>query len=131
MEKLLAVGAGGCLGALLRYGVVTWIPRWPLTDSLPIPLGVLFANLLGCMLVGALRGISESLHVFNETSSLFLFTGLLGGFTTFSAFSMETIDLLQRGQFAGATIYVGVSVVAGILLAWTAYVGCCHALANP
>lgn len=118
MNVLIAVGSGGCLGALLRFGVILWAPRLPLSESVQLPLGVILANLGGCFLLGLLKGAVDAGGIFSDATRLFLFTGLLGGFTTFSTFGAETVDLLERGQPFAAMLYVGISVFGGILLVW-------------
>lgn len=130
MDKLLAVGFGGFLGAVLRYGMITWIPRVPWFQDCPIPLPTLLVNLAGCLVIGILRGVADSLQVFSPATSLFLFTGILGSFTTFSTFGLETWRLLDEGKLFETLIYVGLSVILGVLLVWIGYSLCCRALQN-
>ena len=91
----LAIGAvslGASVGALLRWGAGLWLnARW-----LGFPLGTLFVNCVGGLVIGAVFFWLE--HAPNELLRLLLVTGLLGGFTTFSAFSVESLILLQRGH---------------------------------
>ena len=89
---------------------------------MPIPMGVVLVNLLGCLLIGILKGLSDTHDWFSPTATLLVFTGVLGSFTTFSTFGMETIELLQAGQWWGASLYVGISVVLGLLLVWVGYI---------
>ena len=88
---------------------------------MPIPMGVVLVNLIGCLLIGVLKGLSDSHEVFSPTLALLVFTGLLGSFTTFSTFGLETIELLQAGQWWSAALYVGISVVLGVILVWSGY----------
>lgn len=92
--QLLAVALGGALGSVLRWRVGLWLNQ----PASALPLGTLLVNCLGGLLIGA------AIHVFtrapNETLRLLLVTGLLGGLTTFSAFSAESLGLLHRGQWA-------------------------------
>lgn len=107
---MLWVGLGGGLGSVLRYGLGRWISARVGTG---FPWGTLAVNLLGCLAIGFLcrllenRGSSESLR-------LFLVIGLLGGFTTFSAFGLETTALIHSGRPAAAMAYVAVSVLGGV-----------------
>jgi|MDTC01.3.fsa_nt_gb CrcB protein len=121
MTQVIAVGLGGCVGALLRYGLVGWIPQWPLSQTMPIPIGVLIVNLMGCLLIGVLKGLSDARDFFSPATALLVFTGCLGSFTTFSTFGMETVDMLQAGQWSSAVLYVGISVLVGLILVWVGY----------
>ena len=113
---LVAFGAG--IGAVLRWAAGVWLnERWS-----GFPLGTLFVNCLGGLLVGI--ALVWFLRTPDEPLRLLLVTGLLGGFTTFSAFSVESLILLQRGQWGMATAHtlghvVGALVCAG-LGAWLA-----------
>lgn len=131
MDKLLAVGCGGFLGAILRYGMILWVPRVPLFQDCPLPLATLLVNLIGCLIIGFLKGFADCLHVFNPSTNLFLFTGLLGSFTTFSTFGFETWRLLDEGKIFEVLLYVSLSVFLGILLVWLGYSFCCRAFQNP
>lgn len=131
MDKLLAVGCGGFLGAIMRYGMIVWVPRVSVFQDCPIPLSTFFVNMIGCLVIGFLKGIADSLHVFNPTTNLFLFTGILGSFTTFSTFGFETWRLLDEGKIVEVLLYVSLSVFLGILLVWLGYSFCCRALQSP
>ena len=108
MKDLLFVGAGGFFGASLRYlsvhGSLVLFP------STRLPLGTLFVNVLGCLLIGCMAGFIER----SSTSAdlrLFIVPGLLGGFTTFSAFSLESVNLLREGALGLALLNVVLSLV--------------------
>ena len=111
--RILLVAAGGALGALARYGVGAMATR--LAPTAVWPWATLTVNVGGGLLMGllagwlAFRGGSQG-----ETVRLFAAVGLLGGFTTFSAFSLETALMIERRQFAMAGGYVGLSVVLSI-----------------
>ena len=105
----------------MRFGMVSWVPKWPWSQTVPIPIGVVVVNLFGCLLIGVLKGWSDAHQVFSPTLTLLVFTGVLGSFTTFSTFGMETIELLQAGQWWSAALYVGISVVLGLILVWAGY----------
>ena len=106
--KFLAVFIGGGLGALSRYAVTT-----ALAGKLGnFPIGTFAANILGSFLMGVLLGIFSSKT--NETLRLLLTVGFLGGFTTFSSFSAETLTLIRDGQIFSALINVFASVGIGL-----------------
>lgn len=108
----IAIFVGAGLGALLRWGLALWLnPVFP-----TIPLGTLAANVLGGFAMGLLMGAFAQYESLSPVLRLALTTGLLGGLTTFSAFSAETSALLLRGQYAWAAtaicLHVGASVMA-------------------
>ena len=109
MTNLLLVGAGGFLGAVARYLLGGWILHHSMAAK--FPWGTFTINVLGCLVIGVLSGVAERFDTFGHGARLFLFTGLLGGFTTFSAFGLETIFLMRRGEWFFAALYVGASVV--------------------
>ena len=111
MKILFVIGLGSFIGGILRYGMAQGIQSRFLSAY---PFGTLSVNLLGCLLIGIVYGLSEKGNLSPEWR-LFLATGLLGGFTTFSAFSNETVSMLREGQFSPAILYVVASVVLGIL----------------
>ena len=118
MSHALAVFLGGGLGALARYGVGRWTLAW---FGAGFPWGTLAVNVAGGLVIGIAAGALESV---SQPARLFFITGLLGGFTTFSAFSLETLALWQRGEAGAAFGYVAASLIlslgacaAGLLLA--------------
>ena len=116
MKDLLLVGLGGAIGAVSRYTLSGLV-----SHSLQLgrfPLGTLMVNVVGCFLVGAFWGISERTNLTAAEVRLFLVTGVLGGFTTFSAFGMESVELVRRQDWMGFGTYVVGSVVGGVVLAW-------------
>lgn len=115
--NLLIVGAGSCIGGMLRFGLSQWIQTK--TEAV-FPYGTLCINLLGCFLIGLVFGWSERTAISQEWR-LLLTTGLLGGFTTFSAFSNETVGMLRSGWYAGAVLYVLSSVLPGIAATFGGY----------
>jgi CrcB protein len=84
------------------------------------PLGTLVVNVLGCIVAGLLAGLVERHSWFSPDIRVFLFTGLIGGFTTFSAFGVETVLLLRRGEVAIAFAYVALSLLCGLGALWLA-----------
>ena len=87
-------------------------------------------NVLGCAVAGLLSGLVERHDMFGPHMRLLLFTGILGGFTTFSAFGLETIHLLRRGQAGAAAAYVGLSVVVGLAAFFLAFAVIPHSRAR-
>lgn len=116
MKGILLVGLGGFLGSIARYKLGEFILHLSSQDR--FPLGTLSVNVLGCLIVGVLAGTAERYEVLGADARLFLFTGLLGGFTTFSAFGLETVHLIRRGDLGFAVLYAGGSVVLGIAAVW-------------
>lgn len=108
-----SVALGGALGALARWAGSLAAVRW-LGGAV---WGTLFINLLGCLLIGVFRGAALRQPALAGWAPL-LVSGFLGAFTTFSAFSWEAIELERRGGPRVAAVYVAVSVVGGLGLAW-------------
>lgn len=111
MKILLAIGTGSFLGGILRYLIAQFIQQKFLSS---FPFGTMTVNLAGCLLIGVVFGIAER-GTLTQEWRLFLATGLLGGFTTFSAFSMETVNMLRDGEFWYATAYLSVSLIVGLI----------------
>ena len=99
----------GGLGALARVGVATALP------ARGLPWGTLAVNVVGCLLIGIVFQWFEARGALASPWRLALIGGFLGGFTTFSAFGIETFDLLRSGQFGWAAGYVTASLVLGLL----------------
>ena len=115
-KQILFVGIGGARGAIARYKLGGFILHR--SETWNFPLSTLCVNLLGCVIIGVLAALVEHHDIFAPTTRLFLFTGLLGGFTTFSAFGYEGIFLLRRGHVDLASLYAVVSVVGGFVAVW-------------
>ena len=96
MSNLLLTGLGGFFGAMGRHGLGGLSQR--LVGSPLFPFGTLLVNVLGCLAIGALAGVAESRGAFTAERQAFLLTGLLGGFTTWSAFGFESVQLLRTGH---------------------------------
>ena len=109
MERLLAIAVGGALGALLRYGVGTGVDRWLGRD---FPWGILLVNVSGSVAMGAAYALLVERELLNPALRAVLMVGLLGAFTTFSTFSLDTVHLLERGEALRALV----NVTAGVLL---------------
>ncbi len=110
MQQILFVALGGALGSVARYLAVQLVMRF---HPQPFPLGTMAVNIIGSFLIGVLMArfaVNDS-----ESSRLFLVTGILGGFTTFSAFSWDVLSLVQRGSWGQAAIYVAASVLLSLV----------------
>lgn len=114
MKELLLVALGGMLGASLRYLITLLVSAQALGA---FPLATLFINLIGCLLIGTLY-----VNFFEQASYSWikplLMVGVLGGFTTFSSFSLESIQMFKEGRYAWVFLYVMLSNIGGLLLAW-------------
>jgi len=113
--SLLAVAGGGALGASLRY-LVAVLSRQGAPGA--FPTGTLSVNLLGCLLIGVAANLFAAGEGTRTTLRLFLVVGLLGGFTTFSSFGLETLRLLEEGRVLAAALYVAASNVGGLGLCY-------------
>lgn len=111
MVNMLAVALGAAIGANLRYGLTLWAAQRFGTSW---PYGTFIINLLGCLVIGGLLSLATSRLTLTEPLRLLLVTGLLGGFTTFSSFGYESVSMINSGNWVGAGLYVGGSVVLGL-----------------
>jgi len=112
VKIMMAVAAGGAIGAVGRYGMTSVAAHW---FSVGFPYGTLLVNLIGSFVLGLLFEASILVWSPQEELRAFLFVGVLGGFTTFSGFSLDVYQLWSRGDIWLTAIYVGVSVVLCIL----------------
>jgi len=111
MTPVLAVALGGALGSVARYLVVAQMARWL---GLAFPWGTLTVNVVGGLAIGLLAEAMALKWPVSPETRLFLITGVLGGFTTFSAFSLEVVALVERGALGAALLYIVASVVLSI-----------------
>jgi CrcB protein len=118
MQAALIVALGGALGSVLRFKIGAAILHH--TETAQFPYGTFTVNVLGCLIAGLLAGLGEHFEFLTADVRLFLFTGFLGGFTTFSAFGVETIALIERGEWSVAAAYVLLSVACGLAALWAA-----------
>ena len=116
LTKILLVGLGGFMGASLRYLSGLLVGRF--TSQTPFPYETFFVNMLGCLLIGFFAGLADTRDLFSETSRVFVFTGFLGAFTTFSTFSHDTLGLFQEGYPSQALMNMGVQIFLGLIAVW-------------
>ncbi|HWA37401.1 MAG TPA: fluoride efflux transporter CrcB [Burkholderiales bacterium] len=118
MREVLLVALGGALGSVGRYACGAAVLQYSV--GWRFPAGTFLVNVLGCLVAGLLIGLAENYGFLTAQVRLLLFTGFLGGFTTFSAFGVETVALIQRGEVVVAGAYVVASVACGVLALWGA-----------
>jgi fluoride exporter len=116
MIKVLLVALGGAVGSVLRY-LASGIAQ-DLFRSATFPVGTLLVNLAGCLLIGAGSQLAESRGAFADTTRVLLFVGVLGGFTTFSAFSNETFNLFRAGSTTLGWLNAGAQLAGGLACVW-------------
>ena len=115
----VVVGSGGFLGALARYGLSGLVHR-----QLPLatyPYGTLVVNLLGCLMIGVVVGLTESRQLLGPEMRMFALIGILGGFTTFSTFAYETFAMIRNDETLRAIANVGGHVLIGLACVWLGY----------
>lgn len=119
MNAVVWVALGGALGSVARYSLAGWVMGF--AGPARFPWGTFAVNVIGCLVVGVMAGLADKHDLISPTARLFLFTGLAGGFTTFSAFGLETFGLLKRGETLVAIGYVVSSVLVGVLVLAAGY----------
>lgn len=115
MRTLLLIGLGGGIGSMLRYLTSVVIQKYYATV---FPLATLVVNILGCLLIGIIMGLLEKNYVTDSSMKWLLVTGFCGGYTTFSTFGLENIQLFQNNNMGLAFLYIAASVSAGLLAVW-------------
>lgn len=118
MQNYLLVFAGGGIGAIARYWLSGFVYQKIGSD---FPSGTLLVNILGCLLIGIMMSVLEERFVVYPSLRIFLTMGILGGFTTFSSFSFETVALLRDGELFYATANVVLSVVTCLGSTWLGF----------
>ena len=116
--KIMLIGVAGLIGTLARYWLAGVVAR---RYGETFPMGTLFVNLIGCFLAGLLFYLMQERFAVSQTLNAILMIGFLGGFTTFSAYGLQTFTLLRDGQFAFAALNLAVSNVVGLLMVWAGY----------
>ena len=113
IKQILLVGLGGAVGSILRFLTSAFIVR---IEPFPFPLATFLINILGCFCIGLFANLVPSNNL-----RMLLITGFCGGFTTFSSFTNENFLLLQNGQYLTALIYIGGSIMIGILAVFAGF----------
>ena len=111
MKQFLLVFLGGGLGSILRY----WISKNLNSYYSNFYLGTFLVNIIGCLLIGILVGLTLKHNYITQNQTLLLATGFCGGFTTFSTFALESNILLKESSILYTSLYLGLSVALGIL----------------
>lgn len=112
IKHIILVGLGGGLGSIARYICQRWML---IVYPHSFPFGTFAVNIIGCLLIGIFWGITFRSFETNESWKLFLMTGICGGFTTFSAFTLEGIGLIREQKTGLFLLYLGGSVIVGLL----------------
>ena len=119
MQKTIFIALAGLVGTLIRYGLASFVAR---QYGENFPWGTLIVNLIGSFLAGALYHLAEERLLISPALRTIILIGLLGGFTTFSSYGLQTFTLLRDGQLGLATLNVALSNVLGLFMVWTGYV---------
>jgi len=116
MSKVLLAGVGGFIGSILRYSIGLLVAQW--ADTAKFPFGTLVVNLIGCLVIGFLSQLAESRGIFTAEARVFIFIGILGGFTTYSSFGNETIDLWRGDREVFAVANIAGHLILGLSGVW-------------
>ena len=116
LYSVLYVALGGALGSVSRYLVGTWAQN--ASKSIDFPYGTLTVNLIGCFIIGFLSHLAETRGVFTPETRSLVIIGVLGGFTTFSSFGNDSINLLRDGEIFNALANISANVILGLALVW-------------
>jgi CrcB protein len=119
VKSMFLVALGGAIGSVARYELTGWVLHR--TVQWKFPAGTFVVNVTGCLAAGLLAGAAAKANWLTPEVRLLLFTGLLGGYTTFSAFGLETMLLVRRGEWLVASGNVIASVVLGLAVLWLAF----------
>jgi len=115
LKNIVLIGLGGGIGSILRFLCQKYMYEW---YPGAFPLGTFIVNIAGCFLIGVFYGLAEKGNILTPEWRLLLTTGFCGGYTTFSSFAYENINLLKAGDFTYFSLYTVLSVVLGIIAAW-------------
>lgn len=114
MPTIISISAFGLIGLLLRYGLDQFFVKW----DTQFPASTLLINLVGSLTAGLIYALSFSDKNFSITLQTGLLVGFCGGFTTFSAYTLQTLQMIERGKFLPALIYLMVSPILGLVMAF-------------
>ena len=118
MQKTILIALAGLIGTLLRYWLAGFVAR---QYGETFPWGTMAVNLIGCLLAGAVFYLTEERFVVSPTIRTVILIGLLGGFTTFSSYGLQTFTLLRDGEYGLATLNVIASNILGVFMVWAGY----------
>jgi fluoride exporter len=118
MQKTILIGVAGLIGTLCRYWLSGLVAR---QYGEVFPWGTVVVNVVGCFLAGSLFYLTEERFLVSPMLRSAILIGLLGGFTTFSSFGLQTFTLLRDGQFGLATLNITISNLLGLLMVWAGY----------
>lgn len=119
--QYLVIALGGGLGSMLRFAIGTWIDSGAQKGGVIFPWGTILVNITGCFIIGFIATISaagEGRLLLSPYTRNFILIGILGGYTTFSSFSLQTLTLAQDGQWGAAAANVAISVVLCLIGVW-------------
>jgi CrcB protein len=119
VQKTIFIALAGLVGTLIRYWLSGFVAR---QSGETFPWGTLAVNLIGCFLAGAMYYLADERFLISPTLRTVILIGLLGGFTTFSSYGLQTFTLLRGGEIGLATLNIAVSNVLGLLMVYTGYV---------
>ena len=116
LVNILLVGAGGFIGSVMRYLLSGYVQES--ANRMDFPFGTLVVNVVGCFIIGLLAQFGDKYGTFSNESRAFLVIGVLGGFTTFSSFGNDTVNLMRQDFVMNAIANVGANVILGLLAVW-------------
>ncbi|THU40412.1 fluoride efflux transporter CrcB [Niastella caeni] len=117
-KNILLIGLGGGVGSIARFLCQKYIYEW---YPHPFPFGTMIVNVAGCFLIGLFCALADKGNLLTPEWRLLLTTGFCGGFTTFSTFAYENLNLLKSGQVMYFILYTAASVILGLLATWFGY----------
>lgn len=120
LKSILFVGIGSFFGGIVRY-IISYLMK-NVSSYQTFPWATLIVNLIGCFLIGIIFAIFSKYSNTNNPLYLLLATGFCGGFTTFSTFANESLQMIQSGNILGFVSYTLTSIILGIILVWLGYI---------
>ncbi|GHT48949.1 putative fluoride ion transporter CrcB [Bacteroidia bacterium] len=118
IKQILLVGLGGGVGSILRFLASKWLMQ---SDKCGFPLATFLVNVLGCLLIGVLIGGAYRQNALDADMRALLVAGFCGGFTTFSTFSLENVQLFQAGQYGTLLLYVFATLIIGFAAVYAGF----------
>ncbi len=119
MFNILLVGFGGFFGSICRYLVIDLFQK--ANPNTFLPYGTLIVNVVGCLIIGLLYGMSETRQLFSPEIRMLVFIGFLGGFTTYSTFGYEIFAIMKNGHYFAAGIHLFLHLTLGLGAVWFGY----------